>query len=71
MEPDIDGACALIQDVKPKVVLIVNLFTYFNSLEDIAQTAHDVGATVVYDAAHVLDLLLVVSFKIHFVKVQM
>ena len=22
MEPDIDGACALIQDVKPKVVLI-------------------------------------------------
>ena len=58
MEPDIDGACALIQDVKPKVVLIgQSVYLFPTPLEDIAQTAHDVGATVVYDAAHVLGLI--------------
>ena len=58
MEPDIDGACALIQDVKPKVVLIgQSVYLFPTPLEDIAQTAHDLGATVVYDAAHVLGLI--------------
>ncbi len=58
MEPDIEGACALIQDVKPKIVLIgQSVYLFPTPLEDIAQTAHDVGATVVYDAAHVLGLI--------------
>ncbi|MDP6235861.1 MAG: serine hydroxymethyltransferase, partial [Candidatus Poseidoniaceae archaeon] len=58
MEPDIDGACALIRDIEPKVALIgQSVFLFPTPLQEIADAAHEVGATVMYDGAHVLGLI--------------
>jgi glycine hydroxymethyltransferase len=58
MEPDIDGACALIRDVEPKVALIgQSVFLFPTPLKEIADAAHEVGAKVMYDGAHVLGLI--------------
>lgn len=58
MEPDIDGACALIRELEPKVALIgQSVFLFPTPLKEIAEAAHEVGAKVMYDGAHVLGLI--------------
>jgi glycine hydroxymethyltransferase len=58
MEPDIDGACDLIRSVQPKVALIgQSVFLFPTPLKEIADAAHEVGAKVMYDGAHVLGLI--------------
>ena len=58
MEPDIDGACALIREIQPKVSLIgQSVFLFPTPLKEIADAAHEVGSTVMYDGAHVLGLI--------------
>ena len=58
MEPDIDGACKLIRDISPKVCLIgQSVFLFPTPLKEIAAAAHEVGAQVMYDGAHVLGLI--------------
>jgi len=58
MEPDVDGACQLIRETQPKIALIgQSVFLFPTPLTEIAETAHEVGATVMYDGAHVLGLI--------------
>ena len=58
MEPDIDGACSLIRDINPKICLIgQSVFLFPTPLKEIASAAHEVGAKVMYDGAHVLGLI--------------
>ena len=58
MEPDIDGACSLIRELKPKVSLIgQSVFLFPTPLREIADAAHEVDSTVMYDGAHVLGLI--------------
>lgn len=58
MEPDVDGACALIRELEPKVALIgQSVFLFPTPLREIANAAHEVGAKVMYDGAHVLGLI--------------
>jgi len=58
MEPDVDGACKLIRELSPKVCLIgQSVFLFPTPLKEIADAAHEVGATVMYDGAHVLGLI--------------
>lgn len=58
MEPDIDAACRTIRDVKPKVALFgQSVFLFPTPLEEMAAAAKEVGATVMYDGAHVLGLI--------------
>ena len=58
MEPDIDGACKLIREISPKVCLIgQSVFLFPTPLREIAAAAHEVGASVMYDGAHVLGLI--------------
>ncbi len=58
MEPDIDGACNLIRELEPKVALIgQSVFLFPTPLTEIAAAAHEVGAKVMYDGAHVLGLI--------------
>jgi glycine hydroxymethyltransferase len=58
MEPDIDGACALIRELEPKVALIgQSVFLFPTPLKEIADAAHEVEAKVMYDGAHVLGLI--------------
>ena len=58
MEPDIDGAFNLIRELEPKVALIgQSVFLFPTPLTEIADAAHEVGAKVMYDGAHVLGLI--------------
>ena len=58
MEPDVDGACALIRELEPKIALIgQSVFLFPTPLREIADAAHEVGAKVMYDGAHVLGLI--------------
>jgi glycine hydroxymethyltransferase len=58
MEPDVDGACQLIRETQPKIALIgQSVFLFPTPLTEIAEAAHEVGATVMYDGAHVLGLI--------------
>jgi glycine hydroxymethyltransferase len=58
MEPDVDGSCALIRDLKPKVTLVgQSVFLFPTPLRELADAAHEVGSTVMYDGAHVLGLI--------------
>ena len=55
---DVDGAVKLIRQVKPKLALCgQSVFLFPTPLKEIAEAAHEVGAYVVYDAAHVLGLI--------------
>ena len=64
MEPDIDGACSLIRDVNPKICLIgQSVFLFPTPLKEIASAAHEVGAKVMYDGAHVLGLIAGGQFR--------
>jgi len=58
MNIDVDNAVKLIKQVKPKLALCgQSVFLFPTPLKPIAEAAHEVGAYVVYDAAHVLGLI--------------
>ncbi len=58
MEPDIDASIKLIRQVKPKLCLFgQSVFLFPTPLKELAGAAHEVGATVLYDGAHVLGLI--------------
>jgi glycine hydroxymethyltransferase len=58
MEPDIDGACSLIRELEPRIALVgQSVFLFPTPLREIADAAHEVGASVMYDGAHVLGLI--------------
>ena len=58
MEPDVDAACKTIREVQPKVALFgQSVFLFPTPLEEMAAAAKEVGASVMYDGAHVLGLI--------------
>ena len=58
MEPDIDASCALIREIEPKLALFgQSVFLFPTPLEELSDAAHEVGASVMYDGAHVLGLI--------------
>tara|TARA_B100001094_G_scaffold269911_1_gene274463 strand:- start:220 stop:1533 length:1314 start_codon:yes stop_codon:yes gene_type:complete len=58
MEPDIDASAKLIREIKPKIALFgQSVFLFPTPLEELAQAAHEVDSTVMYDGAHVLGLI--------------
>ena len=58
MNIDVDGAAKLIRSVEPKLALFgQSVFLFPTPLKELADVAHEVGAKVVYDAAHVLGLI--------------
>ena len=58
MEPDIDAAATLIRETEPSLALFgQSVFLFPTPLEELAEAAHEVGATVMYDAAHVMGLV--------------
>ena len=58
MEPDIDAACALIREEEPELALFGQSVILFPiPLQELADAAHEVGAKVMYDGAHVLGLI--------------
>ncbi len=58
MNIDVDGAVKLIKKVKPTLALNGrSVFLFPSPIKEIAEAAHDVGAYLVYDAAHVLGLI--------------
>jgi len=58
MEPDVDAACAMIREVEPAVALVgQSVFLFPTPLREMADAAHEVGAKVMYDGAHVLGLI--------------
>lgn len=58
MNIDIDGAVKLIKKEKPKLALCGrSVFLFPSPINDLSEAAHDVGAYLVYDAAHVLGLI--------------
>lgn len=58
MEPDVDAAAEMIREVKPKIALFgQSVFLFPTPLKELADAAHEVGATVMYDGAHVLGLI--------------
>jgi glycine hydroxymethyltransferase len=58
MNIDVNGAVKLIKKVKPKLALNGrSVFLFPSPIKEIAEAAHDVGAHLVYDAAHVLGLI--------------
>jgi glycine hydroxymethyltransferase len=58
MEPDIDASAKLIREVAPKVALFgQSVFLFPTPLQELADAAHEVGSTVMYDGAHVLGLI--------------
>jgi len=64
MNIDVDGAVKLIKRVKPKLALNGrSVFLFPSPIKEIAEAAHDVGAYLVYDAAHVLGLIAGKQFQ--------
>ena len=58
MNIDVDNAVKLIRQIKPKLALTgQSVFLFPTPLKQIAEAAHEVGAYVIYDAAHVLGLI--------------
>ena len=58
MEPDIDAASAMIRSEEPALALFgQSVFLFPTPLGELADAAHEVGAKVMYDAAHVLGLV--------------
>jgi glycine hydroxymethyltransferase len=64
MNIDVDGAKKLIKKVKPTLALNGrSVFLFPSPIKEIAEAAHDVGAKLVYDAAHVLGLIAGKQFQ--------
>ncbi len=58
MNIDVDAAVKLIKKIKPKLALNGrSVFLFPSPIKEIAEAAHDVGAYLIYDAAHVLGLI--------------
>jgi len=58
MEPDVEASCAVIREVQPKVALFgQSVFLFPTPMKEMADAAKEVGATVMYDGAHVLGLI--------------
>ena len=58
MEPDIDASCALIRETEPELALFgQSVFLFPTPLSELSDAAHEVGARVMYDGAHVLGLI--------------
>ncbi len=58
MEPDLDASASLIRSTEPSVALFgQSVFLFPTPIEELADAAHEVGARVMYDAAHVLGLI--------------
>ncbi|MET1128946.1 MAG: serine hydroxymethyltransferase [Thermoproteota archaeon] len=59
MNVDVDRATKLIEEVKPAfAVLGGSVYLFPHPVKEIADAAHSVGAKLVYDAAHVLGLIV-------------
>ncbi|NOZ31111.1 MAG: serine hydroxymethyltransferase [Crenarchaeota archaeon] len=59
MNVDVDGAVKIIEEVKPKfVVLGGSVYLFPHPVKELADAAHSVGAKLVYDAAHVFGLIV-------------
>ncbi len=55
---DVDGAVKLIEEVKPRLVILGgSLYIFPHPVKELAEAAHSVGAKLMYDAAHVLGLI--------------
>jgi glycine hydroxymethyltransferase len=58
MEPDIDASLKIIRETKPNLALFgQSVFLFPTPLKELADAAHEVGAKVMYDGAHVLGLI--------------
>jgi glycine hydroxymethyltransferase len=58
MNIDIDESIRKIRDIKPKLILFGgSVFLFPHPVRELRETAEEVGATVLYDAAHVLGLI--------------
>lgn len=58
MNIDVDGAVKLIKKVKPKLALNGrSVFLFPSPIKELTEAAHEVGAYLIYDAAHVLGLI--------------
>ncbi len=61
---DVDGAVKLIEKVKPRLVILGgSLYIFPHPVKEIAEAAHSVGAKLMYDAAHVLGLIVGRAWK--------
>ncbi|MCE4624680.1 MAG: serine hydroxymethyltransferase [Desulfurococcales archaeon] len=59
MNVDVDGAVKLIEEVRPKfAVLGGSVYLFPHPVREIADAIHSVGGKLVYDAAHVLGLIV-------------
>ncbi|HDD26145.1 MAG TPA: serine hydroxymethyltransferase [Acidilobales archaeon] len=55
---DVDKAVKLIREVKPKFVTLgASVYLFPHPTKEIAEAAHEVGAKVIHDVAHVLGLI--------------
>ncbi len=64
MNIDVDGAVKLIKKIKPRLALNGrSVFLFPSPIKELAEAAHDVGAHLVYDAAHVLGLIAGKQFQ--------
>lgn len=55
---DVDGARKIIEEAKPKIVILGgSLYIFPHPVKEIAEATHNVGAKLMYDAAHVLGLI--------------
>jgi glycine hydroxymethyltransferase len=64
MNIDVDGAVKLIKKIKPRACLNGrSVFLFPSPIKELAEAAHDVGAYLVYDAAHVLGLIAGKQFQ--------
>ncbi|MHB8585753.1 MAG: serine hydroxymethyltransferase [Thermoplasmatota archaeon] len=58
MVPDVHESVKLIRSVKPALCVFgQSMFLFPTPLREMAQAAHDVGANVMYDGAHVMGLI--------------
>jgi glycine hydroxymethyltransferase len=58
MEPDVEAACKTIRSVEPTVALFgQSVFLFPTPMREMADAAKEVGASVMYDGAHVLGLI--------------
>ncbi len=58
MEPDVDASIKIIRETKPNLALFgQSVFLFPTPLRELADAAHEVGAKVMYDGAHVLGLI--------------
>ncbi len=56
---DVDGARRVIETARPKIVVLGgSLYLFPHPTREIAEVAHSVGAKLIYDAAHVLGLIM-------------